>query len=68
MSDNNSSASCRHNACCCLGYGYVPKQQFGCYVSAEDALAMGSLFPELSLTIDEYGKICKQCGGACDGK
>ena len=38
------------------GYGYVPKQQFSCYVSAEDALTMGSLFPELSLTIDEYRK------------
>ena len=50
--------------CGCLGYGYVPIQQLDTIFSAEDALCNGSLFPELVLTIEEYGKICKGCGKA----
>lgn len=50
--------------CCCVGYGYVPPQQLGTVFCAEDALKSGSLFPELVLTIDEYGKICKSGGAA----
>ncbi len=50
--------------CGCLGYGYVPIQQLDTIFSAEDALLKGSLFPELVLTIEEYGKICKGCGKA----
>lgn len=49
--------------CGCLGYGYVPVQEFSTAFSAEDALKKGSLFPELVLTIEEYGKVCKGCGG-----
>ena len=49
--------------CGCLGYGYVPIQQLDTVFSAEDALQKASLFPELVLTIEEYGKICKGCGG-----
>lgn len=50
--------------CGCLGYGYVPVQQLDTVFSAEDALLKASLFPELVLTIEEYGKICKGCGKA----
>lgn len=50
------------NICGCIGYGYVPPQQLNTIYSAEDALSRGSLFPELVLTIDEYGKICKSRG------
>lgn len=45
--------------CGCVGYGYVPIQQLNTVYSAEDALKQGSLFPELVLTIEEYGKVCK---------
>lgn len=50
--------------CGCVGYGYVPIQQLNTIYSAEDALKQGSLFPELVLTIEEYGKVCK--GGCKD--
>ena len=49
--------------CGCIGYGYVPIQELKDVFSAEDALKNGSLFPELVLTIEEYGKVCKQTGG-----
>ena len=48
--------------CGCIGYGYVPIQQLKDIFSAEDALKAGSLFPELVLTIEEYGKVCKAGG------
>ena len=52
-----------NNNCGCLGYGYVPVQQLATVFNAEEALENGSLFPELVLTIEEYGKVCK---GGCD--
>jgi len=54
----------QNNDCGCLGYGYVPIQQLKNIFSAEDALKAGSLFPELVLTIEEYGKVCKAGGEA----
>lgn len=48
--------------CGCLGYGYVPVQQLNTVYNAKEALAAGSLFPELALTIEQYGKICKSEG------
>ncbi len=51
-------------SCGCVGYAYVPVQQLDEICSAENALKNGSLFPELVLTIDEYGKVCKQKGGS----
>lgn len=63
MSENNS---CPHNPCGCVGYGYVPEQEF---ISAYDvctALEQGSLFPELDLNCAEYGNICKHNGGGCN--
>ena len=38
-------------------------QELDSMYDAEDALENGSLFPELVLTIDEYGKVCK---GGCE--
>lgn len=55
------------NGCGCVGYAYVPLQQLRETLSAEDALKNGSLFPELILTINEYGKVCKQRGGSQNG-
>lgn len=51
--------------CGCVGYGYVPEQTLNCvYESTATALARGTLFPELDLTIEEYGSVCKKIGGA----
>ena len=47
----------------CIGYGYVPVQQLATVYDACEALENGSLFPELVLTIEEYGKVCK---GGCE--
>lgn len=49
--------------CGCVGYAYVPVQQLEKTYDAGDALRCGSLFPELVLSIAEYGKVCKQKGG-----
>ncbi|MDD6214043.1 MAG: spore coat associated protein CotJA [Firmicutes bacterium] len=51
-------------SCGCVGYGYVPRQKLNCVFDAQTALKQGSLFPELVLTIDEYGKVCKGGGMA----
>ncbi len=48
--------------CPCIGYGFVPYQQLCKTYTPEKSLEAGTLFPELSLTIDEYGKVCKQEG------
>ncbi|MGN1115888.1 MAG: spore coat associated protein CotJA [Candidatus Ornithomonoglobus sp.] len=49
--------------CGCIGYGYVPVQKLGELYDVDIALMRGSMFPELDLTIEEYGKICKMRGG-----
>ncbi len=45
--------------CVCVGYGYVPWQTMGNVFRPEKGLSEGTVFPELALTIDEYGKVCK---------
>lgn len=55
---------CPVNGCGCVGYAYVPYQQLNSVYSPEEALANGTVFPELHLTICEYGKVCKATGGA----
>ncbi len=52
----------QNNSCGCVGYGYVPVQQLNTIFNADEALCKGSLFPELALTIEEYGKVCKSGG------
>ena len=49
--------------CGCVGYGYVPIQTLGDTYSPLEALLAGTVFPELELTIDEYGIVCKKGGG-----
>lgn len=55
--DNNSCLVCP-----CVGYAFVPYQTLGTTYTPEKALIEATIFPELRLTIDEYGKICKEEG------
>lgn len=71
MENNNgtnkpSYPSCPYPNCGCVGYGFVPVQQLNCVYETDTALDSGTLFPELDLTIDEYGKVCKEWGGIQD--
>lgn len=58
---------CPISGCGCVGYAYVPYQQLNSVYSPEEALSNGTVFPELHLTICEYGKVCKATGGAVNG-
>lgn len=68
MENNNNNCCCQtcpFPSCGCLGYGYVPVQGLECvYDCLETSLKCGTIFPELSLDICEYGKICKKWGGS----
>ena len=71
MAENNCGEckqmpSCPYPSCGCLGYAYVPVQELECVYEPETALKQGTLFPELDLTMYEYGKICKKWGGTKD--
>ncbi len=55
--------SCAFPACGCVGYGYVPVQELDEVLTPEKGLCAGTVFPELALTIEEYGKVCHQRGG-----
>lgn len=63
MSENNSNWSC----CGCVGYAYVPVQELNEVFEPCDALCRGTIFPELELTMCEYGKVCKGTGGIMNG-
>lgn len=49
--------------CSCVGYAYIPTQRLNETYKPAVALARGTIFPELELSISEYGKICKATGG-----
>lgn len=49
--------------CGCVGYAYVPIQKLKETYKPAVALDKGTLFPELELSISEYGKVCKATGG-----
>ena len=49
--------------CGCVAYAYVPIQCLKDTYKPAVALTRGTLFPELDLTISEYGKVCKATGG-----
>ena len=67
MEDNKNNGSCCMNMSCgCVGYGYVPVQELSDVYNVDTALCNGTLFPELDLSICEYGKVCKGHGGAID--
>ncbi len=57
---------CPLNGCGCVGYAYVPYQQLNTVYSPQEGLCAGTVFPELNLSICEYGKICKEIGGAAN--
>lgn len=59
----NTDTCCTKTTCGCVGYAFVPVQELGETYEPCKALEKGSLFPELELTINEYGKICKSEGG-----
>ncbi len=63
MEHKNESVSCPMVGCGFVGYAYVPYQQLDAVYSPEEALEAGTFFPELNLTMAEYGKIGKQTGG-----
>lgn len=63
MSEKQDYACCPLNDCGCVGYAFVPVQCLNEVCTAEEGLAMGTIFPELHLTINEYGKVCKANGG-----
>jgi hypothetical protein len=60
MAEMKPDNDCR--VCPCVGYAFVPYQILGTTYTPEKALLEATLFPELRLTIDEYGKVCKQEG------
>ena len=68
---NLNTPSSDENSCTCLedlplAYAYVPYQQLNTVYSPEEGLCVGTVFPELNLSICEYGKICKETGGAAN--
>lgn len=52
--------------CGCVGYAYVPVQELDSVFSVDSAIRAGTVFPELELSIDEYGKVCKKWGDTED--
>jgi hypothetical protein len=58
FTENTTSCS----LCKCVGYAYVPFQTLRETYAPAKALRQGTIFPELDLTIDEYGKVCKEGG------
>lgn len=63
MAENNTNSCC----CGCVGYAYVPVQELGEIYEAYDGLFRGTIFPELDLTMCEYGNVCKGSGGVMNG-
>lgn len=58
----NSYESISPLACGCVGYAYVPIQTLSDSYDVCTALCRGTVFPELDLTMCEYGTICKKEG------
>lgn len=54
---------CYDQSCGCVGYAYVPVQVLDKTYEPCTALERGSIFPELELTMCEYGNVCKSEGG-----
>ena len=63
MAENQTPSYCPLNSCGCVGYAYVPVHYLNNLYDACEGLNNGTMFPELNLTICEYGKVCKACGG-----
>lgn len=64
--NNNNACTCPDTCdlyCGCVGYAYVPVQALNMVYDPSTALSQGTVFPELDLSIAEYGKVCKASGG-----
>lgn len=61
--NNNTCADACDMGCGCVGYAYVPIQTLNMVYDPAKALCQGTIFPELDLSISEYGKVCKASGG-----
>lgn len=63
--ENSQNCGCNaSNACVgCVGYAYVPVQEMDETYCPLTGLMQGTIFPELDLNINEYGKVCKQWRG-----
>ncbi len=59
---------CKYPECGCVGYAYVPVQEMGDVYDPCTGLTEGTIFPDLDLDMCEYGKVCKQWGGAENGQ
>lgn len=46
----------------CVGYAFVPYQMLDRTYAPAKALSEGTVFPELRLTMEEYGRVCKDEG------
>lgn len=62
----DKSCGCRQLRCGCIGYGYVPVQEFCKMYDLDKSIMNGTVFPELDLNINEYGCVCKMWGGVSD--
>ena len=62
MENSTGNTNICQRQCRCVGYAYVPVQNMNDVYPPSTALRQGSIFPELVLTIDEYGKVCKEGG------
>lgn len=67
MAETQKPSCCPVEGCGCVGYAYVPIQYLDKTYSACDSLKNGTLFPELNLSIEEYGCVCKKTGGIYNG-
>jgi hypothetical protein len=63
MAEIQNPSYCPVGGCGCVGYAYVPVQVFNDVYGVEESLCNGTIFPELHLTIKEYGVVCKATGG-----
>ena len=51
----------------CVGYAFVDPQKLTQVFEVEEALIRGSLFPELYMPINVYGKCpCREMRGECE--
>lgn len=64
MENDKNFNFCPLNGCGCVGYAYVPYQQLNTVYSPTEGLTEGTIFPELNFTMCEYGKLCRETGGA----
>lgn len=64
MKPSKPDCDCKPNKDCgCVGYAYVPIQMLNNVYQPCEGLKHGTIFPELNLSIEEYGKVCKAVGG-----